>query len=569
MIKTSIIITLLAIATSYLLLTPTKKSSYYHSLFISNSLSDNVSVSNNLKVLTHRPHIAGSEANNEAAAYVVSILTSSNIPTHVTSYDVALAYPFSRSLVLTNSSTESSFSFNLRQESYEGDPYADVIDEVVPTFHAYAKSGTAIGYVVYANYGRVEDYLKLKEMGINVSNTVVLAKYGKVYRGDIVKNAYNEGAIGVVIYSDKKDNGGSDEAKWFPNEKWLPPSGVQIGGVYSRVGDPTTPGWASCGECERLSMDEVEKGGDVPLIPSLPVSGEDGEKIIRSIGGPVAEDDWQGSKDAPTYRVGPGPGILNLSYTGQQVIATIQNVIGVIEGAEEPDRFVILGNHRDAWTFGAVDPNSGTAALLEVAQRLGKLQKKGWKPRRTIILCNWDAEEYGIIGSTEWVEENREILASRTVAYLNVDSAVGGPGFRASATPQLEELIIKATQKVKDPDNSSQSIYDSWTDSNSSPQFGRLGGRVSDYAPFLQHVGIPAADIAFGKGYPVYHSQYDDFVWMTKFGDPVFQRHVAAASVWGLVALWLADEEFLPFNYSSYAKELQVTLDGDLIKHCS
>jgi len=176
-------------------------------------------------------------------------------------------------------------------------------------------SGTAIGSVVYVNYGRVEDYLKLKEMGINVSNTVVLAKYGKVYRGDIVKNAYEGGAIGVVIYSDKKDYGGSDEAKWFPNEKWLPPSGVQIGGVYRKVGHPTTPGWASSGECERLSMDEVEKGGDVPLIPSLPVSGEDGEKIIRSLDGPVAEDDWQGSKAAPTYRVGPGPGILNLSYT--------------------------------------------------------------------------------------------------------------------------------------------------------------------------------------------------------------------------------------------------------------
>lgn len=295
------------------------------------------------------------------------------------------------------------------------------------------------------------------------------------------------------------------------------------------------------------------------------MSAADGEKIMRSIGGPVAEDDWQGSKDAPIYRLGPGPGILNLSYKGQDVIATIQNVIGVIEGAEEPDRFVILGNHRDAWTFGAVDPNSGTAALLEVAQRLGKLQKKGWRPRRTILLCNWDAEEYGLIGSTEWVEENREILASKAVAYLNADCVVGGPGFNVRATPQLDELIKRATQEVKDPDNSSQSIYESWTSSGSSPLFGRLGGGGSDYASFLQHVGIPAADIAFGgdvAGYPVYHSLYDDFVWMEKFGDPMFQRHVAAASVWGLVALWLADEEFLPFDYLSYAKELQLSVEN-------
>ena len=200
----------------------------------------------------------------------------------------------SRSLVLiTNPST----TFTLHQETYEGDPYADVADEVVPTFHAYAKSGTVAAPVCYVNYGRVEDYLTLKDKnGVNVSGTVVLARHGKIYRGDIVKNAYEEGAVGVVIYSDRKDYGG--EEKWFPDEKWLPPSGVQVGTVYGGLGDPTTPGWASSssgdGECERLNKDEVEKGGDVPLIPSLPVSAADGEKIMRSIGGPVAEDDWQG-----------------------------------------------------------------------------------------------------------------------------------------------------------------------------------------------------------------------------------------------------------------------------------
>ncbi|XP_057447245.1 probable glutamate carboxypeptidase LAMP1 [Lotus japonicus] len=563
MIKTGT--TLLAIATSYLLLlfTQTPKSTY-HSLFISNSLSDNASIAHHLQTLTRRPHIAGSEANAEAAAYVHSVLTSCNIPTHFASYQVSLSYPLSRSLVLTNPPPEPTTNFLLRQEIYKGDPYADVADEVVPTFHAYAKSGTATGPVVYVNYGRVEDYLTLGKMGVNVSGTVVLAKYGKIYRGDIVRNAYDAGAAGVVIYSDRKDYGGAGKARCFPDEKWLPPSGVQTGSVYLGAGDPTTPGWASSGECERLSKDEVEKEGDVPLIPSLPVSAADGEKILKSIGGPVAQDDWQGSKDAPIYRVGPGPGILNLSYAGEEVISTIQNVIGVIEGEEEPDRYVILGNHRDAWTFGAVDPNSGTAALLEVAQRLGKLQKRGWKPRRTIILCNWDAEEYGLVGSTEWAEENREILASRAVAYLNVDCGVGGPGFQASATPQLDELIKRATQQVKDPDNSSQSIYESWTGSSSSSLFGRLGGGGSDYAPFLQHVGIPAADMAFGGGiasYPVYHSLYDDFIWMKKFGDPMFQRHVAAASVWGLVALWLADEKFIPFDYVSYAKELQLSVE--------
>lgn len=431
--------------------------------------------------------------------------------------------------------------------------------EVLPTFHAYAKSGTAAGPVVYANYGRVEDYATLREMGVKVMGTVVLARYGEIYRGDIVRNAYVEGAVGVVIYTDRKDYGGGDGggSKWFPEDKWMPPSGVQVGSVYTGLGDPTTPGWASSDDSERISRSEIEKGGDIPLIPSLPVSSADGEVILTSIGGQVAHDEWQGSKDAPVYRVGPGPGFLNLSYTGKEIITKIENVIGVIEGEEEPDRFVLLGNHRDAWTFGAVDPNSGTAALLEVANRLQKLQKRGWKPRRTIVFCNWDAEEYGLLGSTEWVEENREMLASRAVAYLNVDSAVSGPGFRAFSTPQLDHLLIQAAQLVQDPDNSSRTIYESWVESSNTTVIERLGGGGSDFAAFVQHVGIPAAEVFYGGGYPVYHSMYDDFIWMKKFGDPMFHRHVAVATVWGFIALRLADEEILPFNYLNYASELQ------------
>ncbi|KAE8735370.1 Peptidase M28 family protein isoform 2 [Hibiscus syriacus] len=557
----------IAAASFFVLLFSPPPKSYYHSLFISNSLCDNISISRHLYTLTRRPHVAGSEANAEAASYVLSTLSACNMEAHVVSYEVLLSYPDSRSLTLTPTPSELPVIFDLKQEIYEGDPYADVAREVLPTFHAYAKSGSVTGRLVYANYGRVEDYETLKEMGVNVTGTVVLARYGEIYRGDIVMNAFDAGAVGALVYTDRKDYGGAG-AKWFPDDKWMPPSGVQVGSVYNGSGDPTTPGWASTEGCERMSVEAVESSGDVPLIPSLPISGADGETILRSIGGQIAKDDWQGSKDSPTYRVGPGPGVVDLDYKGKQIIATIENVIGVIEGEEEPDRFVILGNHRDAWTFGAVDPNSGTAALLEVAQRLWKLQRKGWKPRRTIILCNWDAEEYGLIGSTEWAEENRELLASRAVAYINVDCAVTGAGFHASATPQLDDLLKQAAQQVQDPDNSSQTIYEQWVRSSSSPLIGRLGGTGSDYAAFLQHIGVPAADIRFGTGYPVYHSMYDDYTWMEKFGDPLFRRNVAVASVWGLVALRLADEEFLPFNYHSYAFEIQ-KLAEDLEKEVS
>ncbi|CAL9135098.1 unnamed protein product [Musa textilis] len=527
----------------------------YHSLFL--SLGDNATAARHLLALTRSPHVAGTPANADAASYVRSALSAASFPAHVASYDVLLSYPVLRSLALSPSPPPSSApatAFRLVQEIYPGVPYADAAAEALPAFHAYARSGSAAGPAVYANYGRVEDFASLRAMGVNVTGAVVLARYGKIYRGEIVSNAAAAGAAATVVYTDSKDYSGD---RWFPDGPGMPPSGVQAGSTYRGIGDPTTPGWPSSAGCERLSAAEVATSGMTPGIPSLPVSARDGEAIQRSIGGQAAPHDWQGGEGAPVYRLGPGPGFLNLTYIGNETLATIENVCAMIEGEDEPDRYVILGNHRDAWTFGAVDPNSGTAALLEIAQRLGKLQKRGWRPRRTIVFCNWDAEEYGLIGSTEWVEENKEMLASRAIAYLNVDCAVGGPGFHASTTPQLDEIIKQATKKVQDPDNFSQMVYDSWVNSNDSKLIGRLGGRGTDFAAFVQHIGVPSVDLSFGGGYPVYHSLYDDFVWMQKFGDPLFHRHVAAASIWGLVALTLADDEFLPFNYISYALELQ------------
>ncbi|CAN6863774.1 unnamed protein product [Brassica oleracea] len=544
MSKPTAALVFLIAAFSYFLFSPSPKPHYYHTLFLSSPFSDNASIASNLRTLTRRPHVAGSLANAEAASHVLSSFASSSLKPRVAAYKVSLTYPVHRSLSLTpTESSKSIITFSLEQEHLGDNPYAD---EVTPTFHAYAKSGDVSGPAAYANYGRVEDFA-----GLNVSGAVVVARYGKIYRGDIVRNAYEAGAVGVVIYTDERDYGGEE---CFPESRWMPPSGVQVGTVYNGLGDPTTPGWASVDGCERLSEEEVELRGDSPGIPSLPISAADAEVILKTVVGGV----------------GPGPGILNLSYVGKTVLAEIENVIGVIEGGEEPDRYVILGNHRDAWTFGAVDPNSGTAVLLEIAQRLDKLQKRGWKPRRTIILCNWDAEEYALIGSTEWVEDNRQMLASRAVAYLNADCAVSGPGFRASATPQLDDLIKQVAKEVRDPDNTTQSIYESWIRSNNSGVIGRLGSGASDYASFVQHVGVPAVDMLFGGGYPVYHSMYDDFTWMEKFGDPMFHRHVAIASVLGLVALRLADDEFLPFNYTSYASELKKSaedLEKEMLGH--
>ncbi|KAM3332197.1 hypothetical protein ACQJBY_027794 [Aegilops geniculata] len=496
--------------------------SYYQSLFL--SLGSNDTAAAHLRALTVRPHLAGTEANALAADHVVSTLSSLSFPTRVTPYEVLLSYPVRRSLSLS-APGHATTTFALVQDTYPGDPYAAASAEVVPTFLAYAASGSAAAEVVYANYGRTEDYAYLASRGVNVTGKVALARYGEVYRGDIVKNARDAGAAAAVIFTDPKDY---TPGKAFPDGPWMPPTGVQVGSTFKGVGDPTTPMWASSEGCERVSVAEAMATDDMPGIPALPVSGRDGEEILRLVGGDVAPEDWQGGEGAPVYHLGPGPAVLNLSYTGNETIATIQNVISVIEGKEEPDRYVILGNHRDAWTFGAADPNSGTAALLELAERLSKLQTKGWRPRRTIILCNWDAEEYGLIGSTEWVEENRAMLTSRTVAYLNVDVGVSGSGLDASATPQLDELLKQASKKVQNPDNGTENLYDMWMASDSS-LIGRLGGGGSDYSAFVQHIGIPSVQMS---------------IW-------------SVASIWGLVALRLSDEEILPFNYSSYVTELE------------
>ncbi|AQL00662.1 Peptidase M28 family protein [Zea mays] len=510
------------LAASYRLLFLAPAPSYYQSLLL--SLGSNDTAAAHLHALTIRPHLAGTGANALAAAHVAATLSSHSFRTRLTSYSVLLSYPAYRSLSLSAPDRDTVL-FALKQETYAGDPYEAVSAEAVPTFLAYAASGSVSAEAVYANYGRAEDFAYLAARGIDVTGKVAVARYGEVFRGDIVRNARDAGAAAAVIYSDAKDYAAG---KTFPDGPWMPPTGVQVGSTFKGVGDPTTPMWASSEGCERLTIAEAMSSDDMPGIPALPVSWKDGETILQLIGG-----------------------------DGNETMVTIQNVISVIEGGEEPERYVILGNHRDAWTFGAVDPNSGTASLLELAQRLSELQKKGWRPRRTIILCNWDAEEYGLTGSTEWVEENRAMLTSRTVAYLNVDSAVAGHGFYASATPQLDELLKEASKQVQNPDNGTQSLYDLWMSSNSSPLIGRLGGGSSDYSAFVQHIGIPSVDMAIGSDYPVYHSLYDDFIWMEKFGDPLFQRHVAAASMWGLVALRLSDEEILPFNYSNYATELE------------
>ncbi|KAK4392009.1 putative glutamate carboxypeptidase AMP1 [Sesamum angolense] len=523
-------------------------------------------------------HLAGTLSPLSTALYVQSHFQSLGLTTHLTNFSVLLSYPL-------HSSLSARFSDGSVLPVALSEPTVPQNGVVAP-YHAYSPSGSAYGEAVFLNYGREQDYHALGAQGVVVKGCVGIVRRGSgMSRYEVVANAAAHGVSAVLMYTE-------GEYK----------EGVERGTVMNGLGDPLTPGWAGIGGGEKLDLNDPRVTEKFPAVPSLPVSEAAAESIIRSLEGRGVPYEWRESFNIGgrrIRRVGPGPTMLNFTYEeifeevvslscpqllvikedkgpivltvtvlredvrnfiqhGEQKMTTIHNVFAVIKGSEEPDRSVLLGNHRDAWTFGAVDPNSGTAALLDIARRLALLMRLGWNPRRTIILCSWDAEEFGMIGSTEWVEQNLVNLGSKAVAYLNVDCAAQGPGFFVSATPQLDDLLVEVTKQVKDPESENLYLYERWAAANKGVnKIQRLSRVDSDFAPFLQHAGVPSVDLYFGSDFPVYHTAFDSYDWMVNFGDPSFQRHVTVAGIWGLIALHLADDPILPFNYLSYATELQ------------
>ncbi|KAG2286912.1 hypothetical protein Bca52824_046516 [Brassica carinata] len=326
------------------------------------------------------------------------------------------------------------------------------------------------------------------------------------------------------------------------------------------IGDPVSPGWPGVVGGEKLSLDDDRVSRRFPKIPSLPLSLHNAEIILASLGGARAPVEWRSGRVGSSQRVGPGRVVVNMTLQGEMKMKKIHNVVATIRGSEEPDRYVILGNHRDAWTYGAVDPNSGTSALLDIGRRFSLLLESGWRPRRTILLCSWDAEEFGMIGSTEWVEEHVLNLGASAVAYLNVDCAVQGSGFFAGATPQLDSVLVDALKLVQDPADVTLTVEETFKSQNNNIE--RLSRVDSDFSGFLHHAGIPSIDMYYGADYPVYHTAFDSYDWMIRNADPFFHRHVAMAGIWGLLGIILADEPVLPFDYISYAEQLQAHRDA-------
>jgi N-acetylated-alpha-linked acidic dipeptidase len=531
-----------------------------------------------LRRLTAEPHVAGTKEDYATAVYVRDQIRSYGISSELKEYEVLLPYPKQPGIVeLIRPQRE---RLAVKEPVIAEDPSSSN-PRIIPLFNGYSASGDVTAPLVYVNYGLPPDYEALKKAGIDVTGKIAIARYGNSFRGVKAKVAQDHGVVGLIIYSDPADDGYM-QGDVYPKGPWRPAGSAQRGSVQflsTAPGDPLTPGKPAIPGVPRLKMEEVTT---LPRIPVQPISYGDARLLLEPLRGPVRPKGFQGGLPFP-YHVGATDYVrVHLKTLMDYQVRKIWNVISRIDGDEEKDRWVIMGNHRDAWTFGAVDPNSGTTAMLEAARGFGTLLKKGWKPRRTIVLCSWDGEEYGLLGSTEWVEENATELKEKAVAYLNVDSAVSGANFGASSVPSMWKLIRGATRDVKDP-KSGNSIYQQWQErareqqpdpeltdaelgSDTTIAEARIGalGSGSDFTPFLQHIGIPATDMGFGGDYGVYHSAYDSFYWMSHFGDPNFVYHVAAAQLWGTVAMRLADAAGLPFDYRDYASQVREFFDETL-----
>lgn len=513
-----------------------------------------------LRVLTLEPHIAGTKEDYDTAVYVRDQLKSYGLNAELKEYEVWLNYP--RTHPILELITNRRQRLSVTEAVVNGDP-TSAHPKITPLFNGYSASGDVTGQLVYANYGLPGDYEELKKIGIDVKGKIVLVRYGNSFRGVKAKVAQDQGAIGCIIYSDPADDGYM-QGDVYPKGPWRPVASGQRGSVqylFDYPGDPLTPGKPAIPGVERLKPEEAT---DLTKIPVQPIAYDVAKTILSQLKGPVRPDGFQGGLPF-AYHVGGTAAVkVRLKTDMDYKIRKIWNVVARIDGSHEPDRWVVLGNHRDAWVFGAVDPNSGSSAMLEVGRGFGELIRNGWRPKRTIILCSWDAEEYGLIGSTEWAEENANELRTNAVAYLNLDAAVSGPSFGAASVPSLWKLIKDVARDVKDP-KSGKTVFQRWQERSRSgqdsrapidPRIGALGSG-SDYTPFLQHLGVPSTDFGFNGDYGVYHSAYDSFYWMDKFGDPGFVYHVAASQVWGTLALRLSDAEVLPFNYSDYATQIK------------
>ena len=505
--------------------------------------------------LTQTPAFAGQEENREVINYIYDVMAHAGLAVQNYDYDVLLPQPGEVSVRLI---TPEEIELPNKEYEYDEDPYTSH-PNLVHGWTAYSGSGNVTAEVVYANYGTKEDFEKLAEMDVSVEGKIVITRYGGNFRGYKAKYAEEAGAAGLIIFTDPP----SDRENVYPDGIFSDESAIQRGSLLTLdyYGDPLTPFEAALpldhpDTPERLDQEDV----DFHTIPVAPIGYGAADEILSRMEGDEAPEEWQGGFEY-TYRLTGGADLtVNVDVDQPYEMKRITNVIGTIEGSEYPDEWIILGSHLDAWSFGATDPNSGTAMLLTLAESLMQLADDGYQPKRSVLIGHWDAEEFMLIGSSEWVEQLEEELKAKSVLYLNADMSVTGPNFRASSSPSLKQPIIDAAKSVTHPDTSI-SLYEFWAvnSSNETPEIGNLGGG-SDHVGFYMHAGIPSAGISISGSVPIYHTNFDTFWFYENHLDPSFSYGPALADVYGLIALRFANSQILPYDLTSYASDLELHL---------
>jgi N-acetylated-alpha-linked acidic dipeptidase len=531
------------------------------------------------RIFTSEPHLAGSKRNNELADYIADQWRKQGLEDVVIHrYDVYGTNPKSASLEMI---APVHYQALLREAPLDIDPDSKK-PGISGAWLGMSISGDVTAAIVYAHSGNPEDYDLLRKNGISVRGKIVLVRYSNPYsyRGFKALTAQREGAAAILIYSDPAEDG-YKKGKVDPDGPWGPEYHIQRGAItydFMVPGDPLTPGWASVPGAKRIP---IEQATTAPKIMALPLSWHDAKPLLENMDGPLAPGDWQGGLPIQ-YHLGGERVKVHLKIEMDNGTQPYYVVEGRIRGADLPDEWIVLGNHRDAWVFGGVDPSSGTASMMEMTRALGKLAKEGMRPRRTIIVCSWDGEEIGLTGSTEWGEQFADELRAKGVAYINVDEATSGPDFYGQAVASLAPMLEETTRTLEDPNG--KTLYDAWKirverdrkTGQLSRQFNDSGaanatlsdtriGSGSDYTVFLNFIGMPVLGLGFVGDYGVYHSAYDDFYWMNHFGDPGYRYHTLMSQLWGVTALRLANADLLPFDFASYASNVRQFVD-DLTK---
>jgi N-acetylated-alpha-linked acidic dipeptidase len=512
--------------------------------------------------LSARPHHVGSSQDKANAEWILDRFKSWGLDAHIEQYDVLFPTPKTRVVELIE---PIHYLAKLQEPVVAGDPTSDQQSEQLPSYNAYSIDGDVTAPLVYVNYGIPKDYETLDRLGVSVKGAVVIARYGKSWRGIKPKVAAEHGAVGCILYSDPHDDGYFN-GDVFPKGPMRNESGVQRGSVADMPlypGDPLTPGIAAKGDVKRLS---VKDAATISKIPVLPISYGDAKPLLAELKGPVAPEDFRGALSI-TYHIGPGPAKVHLTVESNWDIKPIRNIIAKIPGAQSPDQWIIRGNHHDAWVNGASDPLSGLVALLEEARSLSELLKQGWKPKRTIIFCAWDGEEPGLLGSTEWCEDHADELVAHAAVYVNSDT--NGRGFlNAEGSHSLEKFVNSVARDIIDPEKNipvANRLKAHLLTSGNADVIKEVRGRAdlrigalgsgSDYTAFIDNLGVASLNIGFGgedQG-GVYHSVYDDFYWYTHFSDTDFIYGRALSQAAGTMLMRFADSDILPYDFTDFA----------------